>query len=97
MCFYGHTHEPVLFRSGIAVKKQNYDKIQLKPGTQYMINIGSVGQPRDGDWRAGYVVYQPETMDVELRRIPYDIDSAQRKILEAGLPSWLAERLALGK
>ena len=62
-----------------------------------MINIGSVGQPRDGDWRAAYVIYQPETMDVELRRIPYDIESAQRKIIGAGLPPELAERLALGK
>lgn len=97
VCFYGHTHEPVLFRSGVAVKKQNFDKIQLKPGAQYMINVGSVGQPRDGDWRAAYVIYQPETMDVELRRIPYDIESAQRKIIDAGLPAELAERLALGK
>jgi diadenosine tetraphosphatase ApaH/serine/threonine PP2A family protein phosphatase len=62
-----------------------------------MINVGSVGQPRDGDWRAAYVIYQPETMDVELRRIPYDIESAQRKIIDAGLPAELAERLALGK
>jgi diadenosine tetraphosphatase ApaH/serine/threonine PP2A family protein phosphatase len=62
-----------------------------------MINVGSVGQPRDGDWRAAYVIYQPETMDVELRRIPYDIESAQRKIIDAGLPIELAERLALGK
>jgi hypothetical protein len=87
----------MLFRSGVAVKKQHYDKIQLKHGAQYMINVGSVGQPRDGDWRAAYVIYQPETMDVELRRIPYDIESAQQKIIDAGLPYELAERLALGK
>lgn len=97
VCFVGHTHEPFLFRTGIAVRKQHYDKVRLKPGTQYLINIGSVGQPRDGDWRAAYVIYQPETMDVELRRVPYDIETTQQKILEAGLPPELAERLALGK
>ena len=79
------------------VKKKTYDKIKLKPGTQYLINIGSVGQPRDNDWRAAYVIYQPETLDVELRRIPYDIEATQRKIIDAGLPPELAERLALGK
>ena len=97
VCFYGHTHEPVLFRNRATVRKQNYSKLQLERGAQYMINVGSVGQPRDGDWRAGYVIYQPETMEVELRRIPYDIESAQRKIIDAGLPADLAERLALGK
>lgn len=97
VCFYGHTHEPVLFRSGVTVKKQGFDKIRLQPGARYMINIGSVGQPRDEDWRAAYVIYDPDTMDVELRRIPYDVESAQRKIIGAGLPSELAERLALGK
>lgn len=97
VCFFGHTHEPVLFHTGATVKKQHYDKLRLKPGTQYMINVGSVGQPRDGDWRAAYVIYQPEMMDVELRRIPYDLETTQRKILDAGLPHELAERLAFGK
>lgn len=97
VCFYGHTHEPVLFSSGVAVKKQNFEQIRLKPGRKHMINIGSVGQPRDGDWRAAYVIYNPETMEVELRRIPYDIENTQRKIADAGLPPELAERLALGK
>ena len=97
VCFFGHTHEPFLFQTGIVVKKKTYDKIKLKPGTQYLINIGSVGQPRDNDWRAAYVIYQPETLDVELRRIPYDIEATQRKIIDAGLPPELAERLALGK
>jgi len=97
VCFYGHTHEPVIFRSGVVVKRQSYDKLKLTPGTQYMINTGSVGQPRDGDWRAAYAIYQPETMEIELRRIPYDIEAAQRKISEAGLPEDLALRLALGR
>lgn len=97
VCFCGHTHEPMLFRTGAAVRKQLYDKITLKPGAQYLINIGSVGQPRDGDWRAAYVIYEPETMNVELRRIPYDIETAQKKILAADLHPDLAERLAVGR
>ncbi|MFZ4482904.1 MAG: metallophosphoesterase family protein [Chthoniobacterales bacterium] len=97
VCFYGHTHEPVVFRSGVVVNRSNYEKLRLTPGTQYMINAGSVGQPRDGDWRAAYVIYQPDTMEVELRRIPYDIEAAQAKIIEAGLPQELAQRLALGR
>ena len=79
------------------MKKKTFDKIKLVRGTKYLINAGSVGQPRDNDWRASYVIYQPETHDVELRRIPYDIETTQRKILAAGLPAELAERLALGK
>ena len=90
------THEPFIFSTGIVVKKNTYDKLKLKPGTQYLINAGSVGQPRDHDWRAAYVIYQPETLEVELRRIPYDIETTQKKILGAGLPPELAERLALG-
>jgi diadenosine tetraphosphatase ApaH/serine/threonine PP2A family protein phosphatase len=96
VCFFGHTHEPFVFSTGIVVKKNTYDKLKLKPGTQYLINTGSVGQPRDHDWRAAYVIYHPETLEVELRRIPYDIETTQKKILGAGLPPELAERLALG-
>lgn len=97
VCFCAHTHEPVLFRTGVTVRKQLYSKLTLKPGAQHLINIGSVGQPRDGDWRAAYVIYEPETMNVELRRIPYDIETTQKKILAAGLHPDLAERLAVGK
>lgn len=97
VCFFGHTHEPFVFSTGIVVKKKNYDKFVLVPGTKYMINAGSVGQPRDGDWRAAYVIYEPEKQEVELRRIPYDIETTRQKILAAGLPNELAERLALGK
>lgn len=97
VCFFGHTHEPFVFSTGIVVKKKTFDKIKLVQGTKYLINAGSVGQPRDNDWRASYVIYQPDTHEVELRRIPYDIETTQCKILEAGLPAELAGRLALGK
>jgi diadenosine tetraphosphatase ApaH/serine/threonine PP2A family protein phosphatase len=97
VCFAGHTHDPCLFRTGIVVHRQNFEKTTLKPSTQYLVNTGSVGQPRDGDWRAAYVIFQPETMEIELRRVTYDIETTQKKIIGAGLPSELATRLALGK
>ena len=57
-------------------------------------NVGSVGQPRDGDWRAAYVIYDSSANTIELRRLPYDLAKAQAKIMSAGLPPRLAERLA---
>jgi diadenosine tetraphosphatase ApaH/serine/threonine PP2A family protein phosphatase len=97
VCFCGHTHEPFVFSTGIVVKKQRYEKMALDHGRQYLVNAGSVGQPRDNDWRAAYVIFDPDSLEVELRRVPYDIETTQRKILAAGLPAELAERLALGK
>jgi diadenosine tetraphosphatase ApaH/serine/threonine PP2A family protein phosphatase len=66
-------------------------------GKKYLVNVGSVGQPRDGDWRSAYVVYDAARGDIDLRRIPYDIETAQKKIVASGLPQRLADRLALGK
>lgn len=71
--------------------------LTLQPGKKYLINVGSVGQPRDGDWRASFCIYDTNTNEVELRRVEYDIAGAQRAILEAGLPPKLAERLAVGR
>jgi diadenosine tetraphosphatase ApaH/serine/threonine PP2A family protein phosphatase len=62
-----------------------------------MINPGSIGQPRDGDPRAAYVVYDTDAGVVTYHRVPYDIAGAQKKIREAGLPPVLADRLALGR
>ena len=71
--------------------------IQLKPGRKYFINVGSVGQPRDGDPRATYVIYDPLARQVQFRRLAYDIETAQARIRAAGLPERLAERLAYGQ
>jgi diadenosine tetraphosphatase ApaH/serine/threonine PP2A family protein phosphatase len=64
---------------------------------RYVINPGSVGQPRDGDPRAAFAIYDPEGPSLALRRIPYAVDAAQRRILGAGLPASLANRLAVGR
>ena len=71
--------------------------IQLKPGRKYFINVGSVGQPRDGDPRAAYVLYDPATRMVHFRRLAYGIAAAQARIREAGLPERLAQRLEVGQ
>ncbi|MEO7142911.1 MAG: metallophosphoesterase family protein [Bryobacteraceae bacterium] len=70
--------------------------LTLEPDASYLINPGSVGQPRDGDPRAAYAIYTPEQRMVRYRRVVYDIAAAQNKIVSAGLPETLAERLATG-
>ncbi|MFH0909743.1 MAG: metallophosphoesterase family protein [bacterium] len=97
LCFYGHTHVPLAFEKSDTVRFGLYSKIKVTLGKKYFINVGSVGQPRDGDPRAAYVIFDMINNTVELRRIPYDIQKAQRKILDAGLPGRIAARLAVGR
>jgi len=70
---------------------------QLKPGLHYLINPGSVGQPRDGDWRAAFAIFDSEAQLVSFHRTPYDLKTAQERILAAQLPQRLATRLAAGR
>ena len=106
--FFGHTHIQGLFslRSGIAenvhpeypsIAKQETWDFQLETGATYMINPGSIGQPRDGDWRAGFAVFDTEKQAVTFYRVPYDLRSAQERIFAASLPPRLATRLAAGR
>lgn len=97
ICFYGHTHVPLAFERTNGVSGGSYSRIKLVMGGKYFVNVGSVGQPRDGDPRAGYCIFDVEKRQVELRRIPYDISSAQDKIRKAGLPEKLAARLGAGR
>jgi predicted phosphodiesterase len=97
VCFFGHTHVPVAFIRDTQVRGGTYSKFKVEPGRKYFVNVGSVGQPRDNNPKAGYVVYDMDEGTIELRRLDYDIPKAQQKILDAGLPPRLAERLALGK
>jgi len=94
VCFFGHTHVPHLFVRDTAVHEFFYKRVVLQPDKRYFVNVGSVGQPRDGDWRAAYVIYDSKDRTIELRRLPYDLAKAQEKIISAGLPDRLAERLA---
>lgn len=97
VCFFGHTHVPVAFVRDSMVRGGTYSKFRVEPGKKYFVNVGAVGQPRDGNPKAGYVVYDLNEGTIELRRLDYDIPKAQKKIMEAGLPQRLADRLALGK
>jgi len=97
VCFFGHTHVPVAFIRDTVVKGGTYSKFKVDPGRKYFVNVGSVGQPRDNNPKAAYVVYDVDEGTIELRRLDYDIAAAQKKILDAGLPPRLAERLAYGR
>lgn len=97
VCFFGHTHVPLVFEKGSDVTKGDiHEDIILKPGHKYLINVGSVGQPRDGDPRASFATYDSEERCVRVHRIEYDIAACQAKIREAGLPERLATRLETG-
>jgi diadenosine tetraphosphatase ApaH/serine/threonine PP2A family protein phosphatase len=97
LCFFGHTHTPKVYKKGTTVTVENTEYTRLEPGRKYFINVGSVGQPRDGDWRSAYALYDHDNQEISIRRLPYDIETTQRKIRAAGLPDALATRLSLGK
>jgi len=98
LCFHGHTHCPMIYeKQMMGVFRIDPQDFKLSPGRKYFINVGSVGQPRDGDPRATYVIYDPQERTVVYRRLEYDIAAAQARIREAGLPDRLAERLAYGQ
>jgi predicted phosphodiesterase len=98
VCFFGHTHVPVAFiRYDNQVRGGTYSKFRVEPGRKYFVNVGAVGQPRDGNPKSAYVVYDMDEGSIELRRLDYDIAAAQKKIIDAGLPPRLADRLAVGK
>lgn len=98
LCFHGHTHCPMIYEKQLgAVYRIDAQDFSLPIGRKYFINVGSVGQPRDGDPRAAYVLYNPNGRKVCFRRVEYDIAAAQARIRAAGLPERLAERLAVGQ
>lgn len=102
LCFVGHTHVPMVFAlhgSGeIEFRRGTPGEIvQLAPESRYIINPGSVGQPRDGDPRAAYAVWDTEARTLRFNRVQYDIVATQRKMQAAGLPELLAERLSFGR
>ncbi len=97
LCFVGHTHIPKVFiRDKQVHERAVMPTMKLERNARYLINVGSVGQPRDRDWRASYVIYTPAQELIEFRRVEYDIERAQERILKAGLPEPLAVRLSLG-
>ncbi|MDD5557715.1 MAG: metallophosphoesterase family protein [bacterium] len=96
-CFIGHSHVPVTFRRDGGISTICDVATVLDEGARYIINVGSVGQPRDGDPRASYGILDEGAGRVEIRRVAYDVGRAGRKILDAGLPPFLALRLEAGR
>jgi diadenosine tetraphosphatase ApaH/serine/threonine PP2A family protein phosphatase len=97
VCFFGHTHVPMVFIRDEGVRRERTEHVRIESARKYFINMGSVGQPRDGNWRAAYCIYDTENELVELLRVKYDLAAVQNKIAKAGLPRLLAERLAFGR
>jgi len=103
ICFHGHTHCPLVYEKQmtgiyrIDAEGLVDDTFKLVTGRKYFINVGSVGQPRDGDPRSAYVLYNPAERTVWFRRLDYDIAAAQSRIRAAGLPERLAQRLEVGQ
>lgn len=101
VCFFGHTHRRALWyrdiRGKVALQEIARPKVVLSREGHYLINPGSVGQPRDGNPEAAYAVFDDEEFSIHFKSVPYDVAAAQRRILTAGLPPYLAERLAQGK
>ncbi len=98
LCFIGHSHHPGIFmldRSGGLCYKEA-TSVTIEANTRYIINVGSVGQPRDGNPLAAYGLYDTQAREYRLIRVAYNIARAQEKILAAGLPRFLAERIAAG-
>jgi len=99
----GHTHVPMLvvedrtsFDGCQLFRLADGETVDLDPNMRMVLNPGSVGQPRDGDPRASYAVYDSEEMTITLHRVEYAIDATQKLMAEAGLPRWLIERLSAG-
>lgn len=103
--FFGHSHVPCVFERGVAdgheslvgmLLRGSRVVIDLDPSRTYLINPGSVGQPRDRDPRAAYGMYDSEARRFTLYRVPYNVEGARKRILAAGLPNVLADRLLHG-
>ncbi|OFW14886.1 MAG: hypothetical protein A3F70_03865 [Acidobacteria bacterium RIFCSPLOWO2_12_FULL_67_14] len=110
LCLFGHTHVPAAFRLGagnggvrdprlqfLGTSTDTTLELDLDPRSRYLVNCGAVGQPRDGNPDAAYGIVDGEAHHVALRRVPYDVAAAQAKIVAAGLPPVLAQRLAIGR
>ena len=105
VCLFGHTHVPVIFQ--LSEQDDQLDvtmpgteaetALALQPGTRYLINPGSIGQPRDGDPRAAYAIVDSDGKNVTLYRVAYPVELAQEKVIKAGLPEVLAHRLGIGR
>ena len=99
ICFFGHSHVPMVFEENPSGLPYCYpgESFVIKPEKRYLVNIGSVGQPRDNDPRASYVIVDTDAQDCWFHRVAYDISSTQERMAQAELPEPLISRLAVGR
>ena len=100
--FCGHVHQPALYSMSVTAKMTSFVPtsgipVSLLKGRQWLAVAGSVGQPRDGDPAASFLTFDTGTREVTYCRVPYDVETAARRIRDNGLPPWLAERLIVGR
>ncbi|MFT4120367.1 metallophosphoesterase family protein [Bradyrhizobium sp.] len=100
--FCGHIHRPALYSMSVTAKMTSFVPktgvpVQLLRGRQWLAVLGSVGQPRDGDPAAAFVLFDTASCQITYCRVPYDIETAAGRIRENGLPHWLADRLSQGR
>ena len=93
-CFIGHSHFPIIFNNQGGFTRA--PKVKLESDNKFIINVGSVGQPRDGNPKTCFCVYDQEEDSIEFIRLSYEIDKTREKIIKAGLPVFLADRLTKG-
>jgi diadenosine tetraphosphatase ApaH/serine/threonine PP2A family protein phosphatase len=98
VCLVGHSHIPVIFRKNgdNDISTRTANEMTLDPDSKYIINVGSVGQPRDNDNRACYLVINTDDNKINYRRVKYNLEKTQEKMRKAKLPDFLIERLAIG-
>jgi len=97
LCLFGHTHKPIVYSTKERSVLVHRDEcLTLREGREYLINPGSVGQPRDFDSRAGFLIYDTGAGALRFHRVEYDIEACCRKIIDAALPEAFAERLKTG-
>ena len=99
ICFVGHSHKPIILEQNPKGEINDYvsDLWTVDPKNRYIFNDGSLGQPRDGNPKPTYILYDTDERTVEFKRFDYDLLKTQNNIIENGLPAYLADRLALGK
>lgn len=98
VCFIGHTHVPKVFiESAGRMLQTDQTEIEVDLQSKFIVNVGSVGQPRDGNPMACFCIYDSQRRSISIRRVAYDVERAQQKIITAGLPLTLASRLAQGQ
>jgi diadenosine tetraphosphatase ApaH/serine/threonine PP2A family protein phosphatase len=102
LCFFGHSHFPVIFGlspdaiTTVLTVAPSF-RFKLRDGVRYLVNPGSVGQPRDGNPLASFAIFDSDSRVVTIHRIQYRLEETQEKIKRAGLPQPLADRLAIGR